>query len=314
MVKSPVDKILCLLCGSRTANRSELKRNSWVYVRCAGCGALSLNTVPSEEALWSYYNHAYMVPATAYARGTRKSAPEILREVNARFPQKGKLLEVGCSYGVFLKTAQEQGWDATGIELDDVAAANAKEKLGLRVFAGSLEGEFARLEPPYDVVATFHVIEHVRNPLKFLHLCRCLLRDGGLLILKTPNVESWIAKKTGAYWQWLSPPAHLHLFSPKALVGALQRSGFRVKNISSRQGDAHNNLFELACAAGRYAASGKNGNANGHGRASWSDKWHVNTARIVSEVLYFPAGLLLDPWLGSRGLQPELLAIAEGCA
>lgn len=313
---SVVNKTLCVWCEYKSMSATDVNRNGWGYMRCPGCGALSLNPVPSEEVLHSYYNDAYLVPARAYQRGTRKNAPDIFRELESRLPTRGKLLEVGCSYGAFLAAAHQKGWSTTGIELDRAAAAYAKERLGLKVFAGSIEGEFAQLEPPYDAVVTFHVIEHVRNPMKFLHLCRCLLRDGGLLILKTPNIESWIAKKTGVYWQWLSPPAHLHLFSTPALVQALQKSGFRVENIRSRQGDAHNNLFELVCAVGRYASSRKKGfaNASGAGRASWSDKWHVNAAKALSEVLYFPVGLLLDPWLENRGLQPELLAIATGCS
>jgi hypothetical protein len=137
------------------------------------------------------------------------------------------------------------------------------------------------------------------------------LREDGMLILKTPNAASWIAKRTGAYWQWLSPPAHIHLFSPRTLVLALEKSGFQVERICSRRGDAHNNLFELACAAGRYVASKKNGVAGGHGRKSWSDKWQVNAARAASEAVYFPVGMVIDRWLGEKGLQPELVAVAR---
>jgi hypothetical protein len=32
----------------------------------------------------------------------------------------------------------------------------------------------------------------------------------------------------------------------------------------------------------------------------------------VSEALYLPVGLFIDPWLERKGLQPELLAIAAG--
>lgn len=132
-----------------------------------------------------------------------------------------------------------------------------------------------------------------------------------MLIMKTPNVASWIARRTRSCWQWLSPPAHLHLFSPETLKVALGRCGFQVESIWSQQGDAHNNMFELACASRRYLISRKKGAGVSNERRSWSDRWQVNFAMAVSEAVYYPLSLVVDPWLGQRGLQPELVAIAH---
>jgi cyclopropane fatty-acyl-phospholipid synthase-like methyltransferase len=223
---------------------------------------------------------------------------------------RGKLLEVGCSYGFFLEAAQQDGWETAGIELDDEAARYGREKLGLKILSGTLESELGQLQPLYDAIVTFHVIEHLRDPIDFLRRCRNLLRTGGALILKTPNVASWIAKRTGAHWEWLTPPAHIHLYSPETLELALQKSGFRVEKIWSRRGDANNNLFELACALGRCVVSRKNG-VGRNGRRNWSDRWQLNAARVASEVMYYPLGLVVDPWLEKKRLQPEFVAIAR---
>jgi hypothetical protein len=37
----------------------------------------------------------------------------------------------------------------------------------------------------------------------------------------------------------------------------------------------------------------------------------VNAARTASEVIYYPLGVVVGPWLGKKGLQPELVAIAR---
>ncbi len=307
------DEQNCPLCDFTRGSKPQYRvRGSWKYTRCGHCGALSLDPIPSEEALRNYYNEAYMVPAETYAVGAARNAPEALRELGARIEHPEKLLEIGCSYGFFLDRAQKAGWEVTGIELDDTAAKHGRERLGLKIFSGTLESEFANLEPPYDAIATFHVIEHTREPLAFLRLCRELLAENGVLILKTPNVASWIAGATGSWWQWLCPPAHIHLFSPKTLEIALMRTGFRVDRIWSRRGDANNNAFELACALGRYASLRKGKEAGSNGRKSWSDRWQVNAARAASEIAYSPFGFILDPWLGNKGLQPELVAIARG--
>jgi SAM-dependent methyltransferase len=300
----------CLLCGI-VGLSERFRKENWTYVQCGMCGAVFLHPIPDADELRVYYNEAYMVPVEGYARGTKRNAPPILKELKMNLPSMGKLLEVGCSYGFFLDAAKLDGWDVTGIELDSGAAAFAQDKLGLKVFSGTLQGEFSQLEPQYDVIVAFHVIEHVPDPIVFLQLCRKLLRSGGVLILKTPNVASWIAKRTGSYWQWLSPPAHIHLFSPQTLGLVLEKSGFHTEKIGSQRGDARNNLFELACAVWRFAASWRGLAASDNGRKSWSNRWQVNAADAISDVIYFPFGTIIDPWLGQRGLQPELVAIAR---
>jgi cyclopropane fatty-acyl-phospholipid synthase-like methyltransferase len=280
-------------------------------MRCSGCGTVSLNPIPDEEALRAYYNETYVVPPEAYARGAAANAPVILRELTRSFPSNGRLLEIGCSYGLFLRAASQEGWDVTGIELDAAAASYGKEHLGLKILPGTLESEIPRLDPPYDVIAAFHVIEHVQDPIGFLKLCRQLLKAKGVLILKTPNVASWIAGTTGPYWQWLSPPAHIHLFSPQSLELALGKCGFEVNKIWSQRGDAHNNLFELAAAFGRYFGSRKQEHGSANRRKTWSERWEVNAALTVSDFIYYPLEVFVDPWLGSKGLQPELVAIGR---
>jgi 2-polyprenyl-3-methyl-5-hydroxy-6-metoxy-1,4-benzoquinol methylase len=307
------DPRVCLVCGRRGVTERFTKRRCWNYVRCDVCGAVFLDPRPDEHELRTYYNQTYLVPAEWYAREAKRKAPPILSGLATKLPSRGKLLEVGCSYGYLLHAAKRDGWDVTGIELDDGAAAHGRDKLGLKVFSGTLESEFERLQPPYDAIAALHVIEHLRDPITFLKLCRGLLRDDGVLFLKTPNVASWIARQTGAYWQWFSPPAHIHLFSPFTLELALKRGGFTVEKMASQRGDAHNNLFEMACAAGRFMTSGKEGDSGASGRKTWSDKWQVNAVSAVSEVVYLPFRFIVDPWLNRKGLQPELVAIARSC-
>jgi 2-polyprenyl-3-methyl-5-hydroxy-6-metoxy-1,4-benzoquinol methylase len=307
------NELVCPLCGSESIS-GRFNREGWNYVECDNCAVIFLSPVPSAQELRAYYNEAYKVSGELYARGTERSAPPILKELRLRLPSKGRLLEVGCSYGRFLDAARRDGWEVTGIELDDGAATYGRENLKLKILSGTLESQVGELEPPYDAIVTLHVIEHVPDPMRFLRLCEKLLKKEGILILKTPNVVSWIARKTGAYWQWLCPPAHIHLFSPQTLKMALERCGFRTEEVSSQRGDAHNNLFELVCAAARFLASrkidvtGRNGLQNSH------DGWHVKTANVVSDLIYFPLGLVIDPWLEKRGLQPELVVVARGGA
>jgi SAM-dependent methyltransferase len=283
----------------------------WTYVRCRSCGVVSLHPIPNSNSLLSYYNQNYMVPKDAYARGAARYAPSILEDMRKRFPRRGKLLEIGASYGFFLDIARRDGWGVSGVELDDNAAKYGRDILKIPIFSGTVENAFPSLAPPYDVIVIFHVIEHVPDPIPFLELCRRVLAPNGVLILRTPNIESWIASVTRSYWQWQCPPAHIHLFSPKALDVALERSGFRVERLWSWQGDAHNNLFELACASARFLSRAKEIPAISSSRQSWASQWQVRMGSGLSEIIYYPFHVFLDPHLESKRLQPELVVIAR---
>lgn len=307
------DVLVCPFCHVAPAQIGFYAvRDSWKYYKCHGCGAIFLAPVPDTETLQAYYNQTYSVVMERYFRSVERKAPPLLAELQRRIPGRGRLLEIGCSYGGFLRKAQQCGWDVAGIEIDNRASAHGREKLGINVLCGSLESEFHRLQPPYDAIVTFHVLEHVVEPMRFLSLCRELLRPGGVLLLKTPNVASWIAKQTKSQWAWLSPPAHIHLFTPTALCRSLEQSGFRVEQVQTRRGDSGNTLFELICAAARALRVKVRGNEASRPQPGGKslDSWKGNALRYVSELIYYPLGLALDPWLAEKGLQPELLALA----
>ena len=303
----------CPLCGSAaTGDPHSLRKDRWTYLRCVACEGVSLFPVPDGVSLAAYYNQSYSVPLRNYLRAMSTRSGSILSDIGGWFPRQGTLLEIGCSYGGFLNAARTAGWKTAGIELDDRAARYARETLGLNVQSGTLDDAVTALQPPYDVIVALHVIEHVPAPIAFLRRCHELLAPGGILFLKTPNIGSWIAARTGSYWQWLSPPAHIHLFSSRSIASALKASGFQPQRISSQRGDAENNLFEMISATGRYAVSRKASDAaGGPARTGRMDHWYVKAVRLMSEIIYYPFSITLDRRLGRKCLQPELVAVAQ---
>jgi len=262
--------------------------------------------VPDEKVLRTYYNDAYEVNFGSYFKGVRCRSRAILEELSKLFPNRGRLLEVGCSYGGFLAEARRDGWDVTGIELSETAASYARDQLSLRVLSGSVQDQLQKLGEPYQVVTLFHVIEHVPDPVQLLEMCRRLIKPKGMLVLKTPNVASFIARLTGASWHWVSPPAHLYLYSPNTLSLLLEKSGYQPLTFKSAQGDAHNNLFAIASGIARQALSGSNPESLSHARQTLP----VRIVEAACEVIYYPFRIVIDPWLGAKLYQPELYALA----
>ena len=142
-------------------------------------------------------------------------------EIERIIPTKGKLLDIGCAAGFFLKVAKDMSWETYGIELSDYAARYAREEFDLNVQTGTTETiEFP--EKYFDVITMWDVIEHLPNPRSFIRDISQLLSKNGLLVLGTPNAESLAAMLKRKKWCHFNPPEHLFYFGPSTLQNLVQ--------------------------------------------------------------------------------------------
>jgi 2-polyprenyl-3-methyl-5-hydroxy-6-metoxy-1,4-benzoquinol methylase len=145
-----------------------------------------------------------------------------------------RVLDVGCSSGYLARPLVERGCTVVGIEQDE-AAAEAARAVCVEVLVGDVE----TLELPFelgsfDVVLCGDLIEHLREPEPFLARMRPLLRDDGRLVLTTPNVANWSVRLALLAGRWrytergILDRTHVHLFTRRTLVEALERALYRV--------------------------------------------------------------------------------------
>lgn len=238
----------CPIC--RAPQKLRFAEGTYQYLKCRDCGLNNIQPIPSAEELAQHYAKHYEVDRTRYQAQVTKGGSKYLNAIErGRSPrEKGasrRLLEVGCSWGYFLDLARSLGWKVSGVELSPASSAWAREKLQLDVFSGRLEDSDYIYSGAFDAVVSWHVIEHVRDPLDFLKMVRSCLKPGGRLGLRTPNIDSLIAKTNGRYWEWFGAPTHLWLFSPNSLKLMIESAGFRVDEVKTSRGDAHNPVFEI---------------------------------------------------------------------
>jgi len=137
---------------------------------------------------------------------------------------KGRMLDVGCGDGRFLKMSESLGWKAEGVELDLGAVTTTRRK-GFAVHYGTLSDQHYP-DSTFDLVLLSHVIEHLCEPTDTIAEIYRILRPGGKMIVTTPNIESWGHRYFGSSWVALDPPRHLYLFNYKNLHLLADKAGF----------------------------------------------------------------------------------------
>ena len=225
-------KAVCPLCDSES-----VKLRFGAVASCRKCGFI-FATVDEFDARKTY-NQEYFSGKVYrdYVRegpAREKIFTEKLKLVAQYLPAHGRVLDVGCATGIFLKVIRDMGYEAYGVEVSDYAARHAREAMNLEVFNGELsEAHFP--SEFFQLVTMWDVLEHLPDFLNVLKECRRVLAKDGILIIETLNAGSLSARLLGRWWPLYAPPYHVSYFTRDSLATALERSGFKVLQVTPVQ-------------------------------------------------------------------------------
>lgn len=235
----------CNLCGS---NDTKSLFGGLNIVRCKKCGLVYANVRPSGEELRQKYVKSRVV--TDHNKAVWYDARINLFKINLlriqKYFFKGRLLDIGCGYGVFLKLAHEYGFDIRGVDISESASKHAIEEFGLNVFEGTLEE--ARLEDNYfDVVTLWDVLDEIDDPLGELREIKRILKPKGLLVFRVRNVVfhfniHYLLGNLAGKLRLQPTLIHIYGFSRSTARLMLEKAGFkniRVSNSELTAGDAY---------------------------------------------------------------------------
>jgi 2-polyprenyl-3-methyl-5-hydroxy-6-metoxy-1,4-benzoquinol methylase len=147
----------------------------------------------------------------------------------------GKMLDIGCSKGVWGTIWKQRGWDVSGIDID-TNSIDISIKAGINAKFCDLNKDKIPFEgQAFDLIFAGEVIEHLVDTDGFiLELYRCL-RPGGRLILTTPNLVSFENRMRilfGIYPIWvdysLQGVGHVRAYTPKILINQLKNHGLEL--------------------------------------------------------------------------------------
>jgi 2-polyprenyl-3-methyl-5-hydroxy-6-metoxy-1,4-benzoquinol methylase len=248
-----------------------LRDGHHAVVRCMDCGLVYASPRDTEAMLAQVYAGGSVLSYQREAKGKLESFRREARMLERVCGSGGPLLEIGCATGLFLRAAQEIGFDVHGCEPWVEAAALAQKDFGARVRAGAFDAaEWG--SDRFRVIALWDVIEHVEQPVRLLESVHRLLRPGGWVVLSTPNFDSMSRRLLQARWQFLERP-HLAYFSPATIGRLLAKCGF-----TEIRSGPQAKTYSFAYFAG-YAAK-------------WSPRLSEEMVRVLGR-LGTPGGLML---------------------
>jgi len=203
--------------------------------RCDECGLVMTRPRPDAESIGFYYEDAYSGEAEAGMRHfqTESALNRLISRYRLRVLDKvrrlgpdDRLLDVGCSYGGFLRVAATRTGCATaGIDLDEGSIAQAVDADSTRYRVGRLvDADFS--DGSFTAITFIESLEHHLDPVKALSRAHALLAPGGVCAVEVPNFGGLWRRVFRTAWLPLLIPQHVFHFTPKTLRRALEKAGF----------------------------------------------------------------------------------------
>lgn len=224
-----VEEVACNLCGS--ARFKSLGEESGFDLReCVECGLVYVNPQPVQDEIPKFYEAMYPTDSTedAVAWSHQYVERHLRGLITQRRPQGGRLLDIGCGRGRFLKAMEGLPWKLSGLETSSNAVSRTRS-LVPRAAIHQTDIEHAEIPPgSLDCIVMIAVLEHVKDPRAILARVAGWLAPGGLLVIQVPYVTPYLRVKRWLPWLpvFFEAPRHLFDFSPKTLPRYLRERTF----------------------------------------------------------------------------------------
>ena len=189
------------------------------YTACRLCGHRWRR--PNEEA--GYYESLAVARndenSPWFKRKTRERAAAVADLLNRGAE---RVLEIGCAEGELgsaIKTRFAITYDGVELSQDRVQAEQKMDRV-FHTPASQIEAE------PYQLILSFHVLEHIERPEQELASWARLLCEDGRVLIEVPNQAGHPLVLSDRN------PEHLHQFTPASLTLLLERCGFVCESLS----------------------------------------------------------------------------------
>ncbi len=210
------------------------EKEGFTFSRCNTCDGVFVDPRVSEEFVQKYYRKFQSIDFWTEVLCTEEQMrlsgerfSRALEMIETTSGGKGKLLDIGCSIGLLIKLANERGWDAIGLELNENAVEFGKNRFGVTIHKKLLH-EINFPEASFDAVTIMAVLEHLPHPRDMVLGASKILKTGGLLYVFVPNMNSLAFRVLHEKTFTVDGRNHLVYFNPENLSKMLEDFGFEI--------------------------------------------------------------------------------------
>ena len=226
----------CPRCG-KSRTHQKFYEPPFKIVKCNSCHLVFLGNPPDSSVLYEDYYSDDPNPAD-YRTGFNDTSLRELYTINCRrldllkrLAPEGKLLDIGCGRGFFLKTALDNGYKVRGIDVSEKATVYSRKFFRVETECLPLEklsGE------KYDIITLWHVLENFPDPFIVLKQIRDMLSDRGVCMVEVPNLNSLKFIVARNKWHGGNHPLyHRTFFTASTLSKSLLDAGFsKIKRVN----------------------------------------------------------------------------------
>jgi len=222
-------------------------------LQCKNCGLVYLELKQGKNDIESFYKTDYRKDTSMPVQSpqehfkdnvTRLDAENRITFISRNEDIKNKsILEIGSGSGSLLVKLKEYGATTVeGIELG-LDYSNYSSKLGFNIHTKPIET--LNFKEKYDIIVSFHTLEHLYDPMTGVNAINKALKKGGCFLGEVPNQHDWRIQifNNEIIKRLHYDPNHYYYYSPKTLTNYLTTCGFH--NIKLETVERYNSIRQL---------------------------------------------------------------------
>ncbi|MEK7571949.1 MAG: class I SAM-dependent methyltransferase [Patescibacteria group bacterium] len=230
---------------SFTYEFSPQSQKTFRIVRCNNCTHVFCSPLPKD--IYKFYEDVVDEEYLRHWKTRELSAETVLKTIR-KYISYGKLLDVGCATGDFLKIAKKYGYAIEGLELSHWSSSLAR-KQHIKIHRKTLKSLSKEYPQKYDVITLWGVIEHFQDPKKEMLYLNELLKPGGFLVIWTGDVDGLMSRILQRRW-WYWQGQHIQYFTHKSLNHLAELTGF--EHVLTRRYPIAATFEQMANSLNRY--------------------------------------------------------------